>query len=113
MTFRVNFTPAERAPFLPASLDANVWDGKIYGVPFYWDDGYLFYRKDLLEKSGYSAPPQTWTELPEMAQKVMKDHNLKYGFTFTGVELRGWDACSGWSSCGPTAPIRFRATRSR
>ena len=84
-----NFTPAERAPFLPAATDANVWDGKIYGVPFYWDDGYLFYRKDLLEKSGYSAPPQTWAELTEMAQKVMKDHNLKYGFTFTGANYEG------------------------
>ena len=84
-----NFTPSERAPFLPASLDANVWQGKIYGVPFYWDDGYLFYRKDLLEKAGYSAPPQTWTELQEMAQKVMKDNNLKYGFTFTGANYEG------------------------
>ena len=64
-------------------------NGKIYGVPFYWDDGYLFYRKDLLEKSGYSAPPQTWTELQEMAQKVMKDNNLKYGFTFTGANYEG------------------------
>jgi multiple sugar transport system substrate-binding protein len=83
------FTPSERAPFLPAATNANVWNGKIYGVPFYWDDGYLFYRKDLLEKSGYSAPPQTWTELQEMAQKVMKDHNLKYGFTFTGANYEG------------------------
>ena len=57
------FPPSAQAAFLPAAIDANVWNGKIYGVPFYWDDGYLFYRKDLLEKSGYSAPPQTWTEL--------------------------------------------------
>ena len=83
------FPPSARAAFLPASIDANVWQGKIYGVPFYWDDGYLFYRKDLLEKSGYSGPPQTWSELQEMAQKVMKDHNLKYGFTFTGANYEG------------------------
>jgi multiple sugar transport system substrate-binding protein len=83
------FAPSERAAFLPASIDANVWNGKIYGVPFYWDDGYLFYRKDLLEKSGYSGPPQTWSELQEIAQKVMKDHKLKYGFTFTGANYEG------------------------
>jgi multiple sugar transport system substrate-binding protein len=83
------FPPSARAAFLPASIDANVWNGKIYGVPFYWDDGYLFYRKDLLEKSGYSGPPQTWAELTEMSQKVMKDHNLKYGFTFTGANYEG------------------------
>ena len=106
-----DFAPAERAPFLPASR-RNVWNEKIYGVPFYWDDGYLFYRKDLLEKLRVSGPPQTWAELQEMAQKVMKDHNLKYGFTFTGPTTRV-GPCSGWSSCGPTAPIRFRETRSR
>jgi multiple sugar transport system substrate-binding protein len=83
------FPASARAPFLPAATDANVWNGKIYGVPFYWDDGYLFYRKDLLEKSGYSAPPQTWSELQEMAKKVMRDHKLKYGFTFTGANYEG------------------------
>lgn len=83
------FPSSDQAGFLPAAIDANTWNGKIYGVPFYWDDGYLFYRKDLLEKAGYSGPPQTWAELQEMAQKVMKDHNLKYGFTFTGANYEG------------------------
>ncbi len=83
------FTAADQAPFLPAAIDSNTWKGKIYGVPFYWDDGYLFYRKDLLERSGYSGPPQTWSELKEMALKVMRDHKLKYGFTFTGANYEG------------------------
>jgi multiple sugar transport system substrate-binding protein len=83
------FPSSQQAAFLRAGLDANTWNGKIYGVPFYWDDGYLFYRKDLLEKSGYSAPPQTWSELQEMALKVMRDHKLKYGFTFTGANYEG------------------------
>ena len=85
-----NFAPAERAPFLPASLDGNVWDEKIYGVPFF----VLGRRLPLLPQGPtrevrYSAPPQTWAELTEMAQKVMKDHNLKYGFTFTGSNYEG------------------------
>jgi ABC-type glycerol-3-phosphate transport system substrate-binding protein len=83
------FTPAERAAFLPAVLASNTWNGKVYGVPFFTDDGFLFYRKDLLEKSGYSAPPQTWSELQNMASKVMRDHKLKYGFTFTGANYEG------------------------
>ena len=83
------FPSAAQAAFLPAAIDANVWNGKTYGVPFYWDDGYLFYRKDLLEKSGYAGPPQTWSELQGMAQKVIKDHKLKYGFTFTGANYEG------------------------
>jgi multiple sugar transport system substrate-binding protein len=83
------FTPAERAAFLPAVIDSNMYNGKIYGVPFFTDDGFLYYRKDLLEKSGYSGPPHTWSELQEMASKVMRDQKLKYGFTFTGANYEG------------------------
>jgi multiple sugar transport system substrate-binding protein len=83
------FTPAARAAFLPAVIDSNTYKGKIYGVPFFTDDGFLYYRKDLLDKSGYSGPPQTWAELQEMSQKVMRDHKLKYGFTFTGADYEG------------------------
>ena len=49
----------------------------------------LYYRKDLLEKSGYSEPPKTWDELKEMASKVMKDQGTKYGFVFQGAEYEG------------------------
>jgi multiple sugar transport system substrate-binding protein len=83
------FPPSAQADFLPSMIQSCTWNGKIYGVPFYMDDGYLFYRKDLLEKSGYSAPPQTWSELQEMAQKVMRDQKIKYGFTFTGANYEG------------------------
>ena len=83
------FAPAERAAFLPAIIDSVTWNGKIWGVPFYTDDGFLYYRKDLLDKSGYSTPPQTWSELAQMAGKVMRDHKLKYGFTFTGANYEG------------------------
>lgn len=40
----------------------NVIDGTLYGVPWYVDTRLLFYRKDLLEKAGFAAPPQTWAE---------------------------------------------------
>jgi multiple sugar transport system substrate-binding protein len=83
------FTPAAQRAFLPAVIDSNTYNGKIYGVPFFTDDGFLYYRKDLLENAGYSAPPQTWTELQEMAAKVMTDRKLKYGFTFTGANYEG------------------------
>ncbi len=83
------FTAAERAAYLPATIDSNVWNGKVYGVPFFTDVGLLYYRKDLLERAGYSAPPQTWSELQEMASKVMRDQKIKYGFTFTGANYEG------------------------
>ena len=45
----------------------------------------LFYRKDLLENSGFSEPPKTWDELREMAKKVMQDSGTRYGFVFQGA----------------------------
>jgi multiple sugar transport system substrate-binding protein len=40
----------------------NVIDGTLLGVPWYVDTRLLFYRKDLLEKAGFGAPPRSWAE---------------------------------------------------
>ena len=83
------FSESKRQAFLPGPIEANTYQGKIYGVPWYTDAGMLYYRKDLLEKSGFSEPPKTWDELKEQAQKVMKDQGTKYGFIFQGAEYEG------------------------
>ncbi|MEP7019827.1 MAG: ABC transporter substrate-binding protein [Pseudonocardiales bacterium] len=83
------FTPALRAPFLPATVTANTYKGGIYGVPFYTDAGFLYYRKDLLEKASYSEPPQTWDELEAMAKKVMADSKIANGYVFQGAQYEG------------------------
>jgi multiple sugar transport system substrate-binding protein len=49
----------------------------------------LYYRKDLLDAAGYSAPPTTWDELTQMAQKIMKDKGIKNGFVFQGANYEG------------------------
>ena len=38
-------------------MQANTYDGKVWGVPWYTDAGLLYYRQDLLEKSGFSDGP--------------------------------------------------------
>ena len=68
--------------FLQGPIEAATYDGKLWSVPWYTDAGLLYYRKDLLEKSGYSEPPVTWTELQEMSAKVTKDQNIDDGFVF-------------------------------
>lgn len=83
------FTPELRSQHLKAAVDANVVDGKVYGVPWYWDAGLLYYRKDLLERAGYSAPPATWDELREMALKVSRDTKTPNGFNFQGANYEG------------------------
>ena len=47
--------------------------------------GLLYYRKDLLKRSGYGGPPTTWDELKQMSAKVLEDSNVKVGFLFQGA----------------------------
>jgi multiple sugar transport system substrate-binding protein len=83
------FSEEERGKFLPAPIEANTYEGRIYGVPWYTDAGMLYYRQDLLEQSGFSEPPGTWDELKEQAEKVQQDSGTKYGFVFQGAEYEG------------------------
>jgi multiple sugar transport system substrate-binding protein len=83
------FPEEERQKFLKAPMEACTWEGKPYAVPWYTDSGMLYYRRDLLEQSGFSEPPKTWEELKEMAQKVQQDSGTKMGFVFQGAEYEG------------------------
>jgi multiple sugar transport system substrate-binding protein len=48
------FPKSDQSKYLPAPIEGLTYDGKIWAVPWFTDAGMLFYRKDLLEKSGYS-----------------------------------------------------------
>ena len=71
-----------------------MYDGKIYGVPWFTDAGLLYYRADLLEKSGYSEPPKTWAELEEMGMKTAQDQGIDNAFVFQGDQYEG-GVCNG------------------
>ncbi len=48
---------------LPATVTTARYFNKLYAVPSTSDGGLLYYRKDLLEAAGVSAPPTTYAEL--------------------------------------------------
>jgi multiple sugar transport system substrate-binding protein len=75
--------------FLPGPMQANTYDGKVWGVPWYTDAGLLYYRQDLLEESGFSDGPKTWEELKEMALKTAQDTGTQNGFVFQGGVSNG------------------------
>lgn len=79
------FPPGEQEAFLPAPIEANRYEGAIWGVPWFTDAGMLYYRQDLLEEAGFSEPPKTWDELKEQAKKVTGDKNVRNGFVFQGA----------------------------
>jgi multiple sugar transport system substrate-binding protein len=80
--------------FLPGPMEAMRFEDGIYGVPWYTDAGLLYYRKDLLEKAGFSGPPKTWDELKEQAKKAQQDEGLPFGFVIQGGEYEG-GVCNG------------------
>jgi multiple sugar transport system substrate-binding protein len=80
--------------FLPGPMEAMRFEDGIYGVPWYTDAGLLYFRKDLLEKAGFSGPPKTWDELKEQAKKAQQDEGLPFGFVLQGGEYEG-GVCNG------------------
>ncbi len=83
------FPESERQKFLPAPIESNIYEGAIYGVPWFTDVGMLYYRKDLLQQSGISEPPATWEELKQQAEQVKQQTGTRYGFVFQGANYEG------------------------
>ncbi len=71
----------------------NTVDEALVGLPWYTDAGLLYYRTDLLEKYGFSAPPATWQELTDMATTIVEGeaagNSAFTGFTFQGNAYEG------------------------
>jgi multiple sugar transport system substrate-binding protein len=65
------FSQKEQNQYLNAPVSANTYKGKIYGVPCYLGAGLFFYRKDLLEKHGFS-PPKSWEEMLSQGNVILK-----------------------------------------
>ncbi|MBU0927435.1 MAG: ABC transporter substrate-binding protein [Spirochaetes bacterium] len=63
------FPVSKRADFLPGTIEAASYGGKIWGIPFRTDAGVLYYRSDLLKKYG-KAVPSTYDELFKTAEEI-------------------------------------------
>ncbi|GAA1803107.1 ABC transporter substrate-binding protein [Actinomadura chokoriensis] len=57
---------------LPATITTGQYRDRLYAVPSTSDAGMLYYRKDLLDKAGISAPPKTYDEMWDACEKVEK-----------------------------------------
>ena len=85
------------AQHFPAIVENNTVNGALVGMPWFTDAGLLYYRTDLLEKYGLSAPT-TWDELEAAANTVQEGERAEnadfWGFVFQANAYEGL-TCNG------------------
>jgi len=69
------FTPEMQAEHYPYAIEGSTLDGEIKSVWFHGGLWNLYYRTDLLEEAGYSAPPKDWDELIEIGKALTVDED--------------------------------------
>jgi len=56
--------------YFPGIWSTNRVDGVLRGIPWYVDTRLIFYRKDILARSGFDHPPRSWDEWAREMQAV-------------------------------------------
>ena len=69
-------------------MQAVTVEGAVYAIPWYIDAGLLYYRKDLLQKYGFT-PPKTWYQLVETAKAITAREPGIYGYVWQGKQYEG------------------------
>lgn len=72
--------------YVPAFLNAAMYEGKLYGIPFDGETTGLFYRTDLFEAAGISEAPTTWEDFEAAAQALTNPDDRTYGYIMFAPE---------------------------
>ena len=74
--------------FASGLVKGATYNGQVYGAPFFEDQGFLYYRKDLLAKD-HLAVPKTWQQLETDAVTIKNKGQTKYGYVWQGASYEG------------------------
>ncbi len=76
------------ATFAPGLVQGATYKGQVYGAPLFEDQGFLYYRKDLLAKD-HLAVPTTWEQVLSDSKIMQSKGQVKYGYVFQGADYEG------------------------
>ncbi len=83
-----DFSSSFWGTFAPGLIKGATYKGGIYGVPLFSDQGFYYYRKDLLQKA-HLPVPTTWEQVQSESETLQKMGSVKYGFIFQGASYEG------------------------
>lgn len=82
------FSKEELSQHFQSSIEAAKIDNKLYGIPYRYDSGLIFYRKDLLDKYGFKAP-QSFNELLAISKSICANEKDLYGYAGSWKNFEG------------------------
>jgi len=87
------YTKGAEKNYFESMIANDKVDGRLIAIPWQADAGVLYYRKDLLEKYGETAPT-TWDQLTKAAKKIQDAERAAgqkdlWGFVFQGKAYEG------------------------
>jgi multiple sugar transport system substrate-binding protein len=74
----------DTAAFYPATIAANRWSGRLYGMPWFVDVGMLYWRTDLAK-----TPPATFDELDRTSDAARASGAVRAGLVYQGARYEG------------------------
>ncbi len=74
--------------FAPGLVSGATYNGQVYGSPLFEDQGFLYYRKDLLAKANLPVPT-TWSQLESESLTLEHDGLVQYGYVWEGASYEG------------------------
>nr|WP_246617079.1 extracellular solute-binding protein [Sphingomonas yunnanensis] len=83
-------------------------DGQPYAVPWSVAPQVQYYRRDLLDRAGYAAPPEDWDSWRRMGQRLKGRAPDNFAFLML---LNWWDTLFTFAGQTGAGPLRERDTR--
>jgi len=74
-------TTFESSTFFESAWNTNIVNDTVFGVPWYVETRLLYYRTDIAEKAGITAPPATMDELKTMAKAMQSKGEAEWGIS--------------------------------